>query len=396
MSRAARPTIVLSAGEASGDRLGAGLAKALLARRPDLRLMGMGGAEMAAAGVEILQDANEVAVVGFSEVLSHLSALRLAMRRLARCLEGGRPDLLVPIDFPEFNLMLAGRARRASVPVVYFVSPQIWAWRRGRVHKVRRLVRRMLVLFPFEVSFYSEAGVPVTFVGHPVVEKATAAADTAELARRAGFDPGQTVVALLPGSRRSEVERILPVMLEAALLLRRERPGLGFLLPLAPGLDRAVVDRHVEAAGLDGLRVHAGDFPDILRVCAAGAVASGTASLESAIVGLPMVVVYRVAPLSYWIGRALVRVEHIALPNLVARRRVVPELVQADCTPARIAAEIERYLAAPAEASRVRAELGGIRRELGRPGVFERAAEAVLAELDAVRGAPPAIIPDLR
>ena len=386
MSRSTRPTIVLSAGEASGDRLGAGLARALLARRAGLRLVGMGGAEMAAAGVEIVQDSGEVAVVGFSEVLSHLGALRRAMGRLARCLTDERPDLLVPIDFPEFNLMLAGRARRAAVPVVYFVSPQIWAWRRGRVRKVRRLVRRMLVLFPFEVPFYREAGVPVAFVGHPVVEKAMGAADTAELARRAGLAPGQTVIALLPGSRRSEVERILPVMLEAAQRLRRERPELGFLVPLAPGLDRTVVARLVEASGLEGLRVHSGDFPDILRACAAGAVASGTASLEAASVGLPMVVVYRVAPLSYWIGRALVRVEHIALPNLVAGRRVVPELVQAECSPARIAVEIERYLAEPATAARVRDALAGIRRELGRPGVFERAADAVLAELDAARG----------
>jgi len=210
------PRIMLSAGEASGDRLGAGLAHALRQRRPQIELFGMGGAEMARAGVEIVQDSSEVAVMGFLEVVSHLPALRAAKRRLLNCLDTRHPDLLVPIDFPDFNFILSSNARRRGVPVVYFVSPQIWAWRRGRVQKIRRMVRRILVLFPFEVPFYTEAGVPVSFVGHPVVERVPSSRSPEDLRREIGFDPTTTVVALLPGSRRGEIDHLLPVLLEAA------------------------------------------------------------------------------------------------------------------------------------------------------------------------------------
>jgi len=228
------PRIMITAGEASGDRIGAGLARALLARRPDLELFGMGGEKMEAAGVRLVQDASEVAVVGIFEVLSHLPAIRRAKRRLEKELRGVGADLFVPIDFPDFNLRLAGAATRAGVPVVYFVSPQVWAWRPGRVKGIRRLVRRMLVLFPFETRFYEEAGVPVAFVGHPLAEERAAARSREELCRHAGLDPGRTTVALMPGSRRIEVERLLGVLLQAARNLSRERPDLQFLVPVAP------------------------------------------------------------------------------------------------------------------------------------------------------------------
>jgi lipid-A-disaccharide synthase len=239
----------------------------------------------------------------------------------------------------------------------------------------------MLVLFPFETRFYDEAGVPVTFVGHPVAEDAPAAS-AVDLRERAGLHRDRPVVALLPGSRRSEVARLLPVMLGAARLLRGRRPDLQFLLPLAPDLRREWVEGIVGDSGATGVRLHQGDFPQILRVCATGVVASGTASLEAAVVGLPMVVVYRMGPLSYLVGPLLVRVEHIALPNLVAGRRVVPELVQGECTPRAVAERVGRFLDHPEAAARVRAELAQVRQRLGGPGVFERAAEAVLAELE--------------
>ncbi len=381
------PRIMLSAGEASGDRLGAGLARALRQRVPALELFGMGGGEMARAGVEIVQDANEVAVVGFLEVLSHLPALRRAKRRLGEALERRKPDLLVPIDFPDFNFVLAHGARRRGVPVVYFVSPQVWAWRRGRVRTIRRLVRRILVLFPFEVDFYRDAGVPVTFVGHPVAERGIASVSTEALGRQLGLDPRSTTVALLPGSRRSEVQRLLPVMLAAAARLREKRPALQFLIPLAPGLPREVVTTHAERSGLAGLHIHEGDFPDVLRLCAAGVVASGTASLEAATVGLPIVVVYRVGTVSYWISRALVRVDHVALPNLVAERRIVPELIQSECTAETIAEHVEQYLDRPDRVERARRELAEVRRRLGDRGVFDRAADAVVDELSSIRSA---------
>jgi lipid-A-disaccharide synthase len=381
------PRIMLSAGEASGDRLGAGLARALRRRRPEIELFGMGGDEMARAGVEIVQDSSEVAVMGFLEVLSHLPALRAAKRRLLACLDDRRPDLLVPIDFPDFNFILSSNAGRRGVPVVYFVSPQVWAWRRGRVKKIRRMVRRIMVLFPFEVPFYADAGVPVSFVGHPVVERTSSTRSPEELRQAIGFDPETTVVALLPGSRRAEIDYLLPVLLEAAARLRSQRPELKFLIPLAPGVPREVLERYVDASGLSDCRIHKGEFPDILRACTAGAVASGTASLEAATVGLPMVVVYRVRQLSYTIGRALVRVDHIALPNLVAGRRVVPELVQRACTPEAVADQLAEFLDCPETAAAVREGLVEVRRQLGSPGVFERAADSVLSELDAVNAA---------
>jgi len=375
------PRIMISAGEASGDRLGAGLARALRERRPEIELLGMGGELMREAGVRLLQDASEVAVVGIVEVLSHLPALRRAMGTLTRALDVERPDLLVPIDFPDFNLRLSARAKRFDVPVVYFVSPQIWAWRRGRVHGIGRLVRRMLVLFPFETRFYEQAGVPVNFVGHPVAETAEEIPSREELCGRAGLDPGRRTVALLPGSRRIEIARLASVMLDAAKILQRDRRELQFLVPVAPGLDPAALRQQVAASGLRDCRLHTGDFPAILSVCDAGVVASGTASLQAAVVGMPMVVVYRVGALSHMLGKMLLRVDSVALPNLVAGRRVVPELIQGELRAEAVAAILADYLDRPGTVEEVRRGLREVRQRLGGGGVFERAAELVLAEL---------------
>jgi len=385
MSAARR--ILLSAGEASGDRLGAGLARALLERRPELELIGMGGERMAAAGVKLIQRAAEVSVVGIFEVLAHLPAIRRAMGRLERALSDPAPDLVVPIDFPDFNLRLSARARRAGVPVVYFVSPQIWAWRRGRIRTIRQRVRRMLVLFPFEKTLYERAGVPVTFVGHPLAEPGEAGPDPDELLGRSGLDPTRPILALMPGSRRIETSRMLPVMLGAAALLKRDRPELQFVIPLAPDLDEGWAGETVAASGAREVAIHRGDFPNVLTTCRAGVVSAGTASLEAAVTGLPLVVVYRMGALSHWIGSMLVRLEDVALPNLVAGRRVVPELIQRQCTPEAIARELGAYLDDPAYTRRVKEDLREVHRRLGGPGIYDRAAEAVLAELDARGGA---------
>lgn len=374
---------MLSAGEASGDRLGAGLAEALLRRRPELELVGMGGERMERAGVHRLQDSDEVAVVGIVEVLGRLPAIRAAMGRLERELTDRPPDLLVPIDFPDFNLRLAARARRRQVPVVYYVSPQVWAWRRGRVRTIAGLVRRMLVLFPFERSFYEEAGVPVSFVGHPAVETPPPR-ERSTLCEVVGVDPSRPVVALMPGSRSGELARLLPPMLDAAAALARDRPELQWLVPLASGLDPAIVAAEASRRGLE-LHVVRDLFPEVLSICEAGVVASGTASLEAALAGLPIVVVYRMSPLSHLLARAMVRLDHIALPNLVADERLVPELVGPDCRPETIAAALARYLDEPEHAASVRVRLLALRERLGGEGAFERAADAVLAELDALR-----------
>lgn len=370
--------VLLSAGEASGDKLGAGLARALRAEEPGIELLGMGGDQMAAAGVKLVQHASETAVVGFVEVLSHLPALRRAMRRLTEAIEREQPDLVVPIDFPDFNLRLAARAKRLGVPVVYFVSPQVWAWRTGRVEQIRDLVRRILVLFPFEVAFYERAGVPVTFVGHPAVEQATDPEAPAAAAARLGLDPGRPVVALLPGSRTKEVARHLPLLLEAAALLARRPDRPQFAIAKAPALRGTEVEVAAAAASVPGLTVVAGQLDALLAAATAGVVSSGTATLESAMAGLPMVVIYRMGALSWRIGKHLVRVDHIALPNLIAGRRIVPELLQEDCTPQRIADETGGLLSDRERRASVRRDLLAVRRLLGEPGVFGRAAGAVL------------------
>ena len=341
----------------------------------------MGGPQMRDAGVRLVQDSAEVSVVGIWEVLARLPQIRRAMHRLERVLEDERPDLLVPIDFPDFNLRLAARAGRSNIGVVYFVSPQVWAWRPRRVHQIRRLVREMLVLFDFEREFYRDADVPVTWVGHPLAEAPPDTSDLADLRRRIGLQPDSTAVALLPGSRAGEIKRHMPVLLGAAALLRRERPALEFLVPLAPSAPGCVVRDTIRDSGLERIHVHAGDFPGVLRVCTAGAVASGTASLDAAMVGLPMVVIYRMSPITYWIGKRLIQVDHIAMPNLIAGKGIVPELLQDECNAARIAAELDRYLGDPSHAESVRNALQAVSRKLGDPGVYARAAERVLAHL---------------
>jgi len=373
-----RLRIMLSAGEASGDRLGAGLAKALLRRRPDLELFGMGGPQMSAAGVRLIQDASEVAVVGLFEVLTHLPTLLRAMKRLESGLTRDRPDLLVPIDFPDFNLRLAARANRARVPVVYYVSPQVWAWRKWRVRTIRERVRRMLVLFPFESSFYDEAHVPVDFVGYPVDQGEIP--DHAALCGRIGLDPGRPVVALLPGSRQGEVGRQLPGMLAAARILSEGRPGLQFVVPRAAGLPDGWLEGQV-TAGLPDARVWKGDYPAILRICRAGVVASGTATLDAALAGLPSVVVYRINAMSYAIAKRLVNLEHVALPNLIVGRKLFPELIQHDFTPAKVAAAIAPWLDDDTKWSRIREELREVRERMESSDAFDRAACAVLEEI---------------
>ncbi len=368
---------MLSAGEASGDRLGAGLALALRRLRPDVELFGMGGEKMEAAGVRLLQESSEISVVGLFEVLAHLPAIRAVMSKLERALIDEQPDLLVPIDFPDFNLRLAARAARAEVPVVYYVGPQVWAWRGGRVHTIRRLVERMLVLFPFEAAFYERASVPVRFVGYPVNEPPSV--DRDELCRKIGFDPQRPILALMPGSRSGEVGRQIPTMRRAASQLKSRHPELQFLIPQASGLDRAALD---PLADLPDTRVHRGDYPDVLTLCEASIVAAGTATLDCALAGLPSVVIYWMNPMSYRIGKWLVKLDHVALPNLIAGRRVFAELIQAEYTATAVTDEIEAVRPGGSRRPEVLEGLQEIRRRLQSGDAFEAAAREVLDAWD--------------
>jgi lipid-A-disaccharide synthase len=373
------PRVFLSAGEASGDRLGAGLARELRALRPDVALVGLGGDEMAEAGVRLVRHASSVAVMGIFEVLAHLPLLVGAMQALENALDDESPDIVVPVDFPDFNLRFAARARARGIPVVYYVSPQVWAWRAGRAREIARIVQRMLVLFPFEAEFYERAGIPVTFVGHPAAARRGAAA-RADVRAIAGLHPDRPLLALLPGSRRKEVRRLFPVLLGALASLRRERSEIQAVVPRARTLPPGFLESIAARAG-EPVTILDGSYPEILDAADAAAVASGTATLDAAMSGLPSVVVYRMQPLSYLLARRLVRIEHIALPNLIAGRRLLPELVQDECSADRVASELARFLDDPGAREHARQALLGLRGALRGDGAFRRAAEAVLAEL---------------
>jgi lipid-A-disaccharide synthase len=374
--------ILIVAGEASGDLHGGRLAAALRRLRPDLALEGMGGVEMRKAGVNLLADAGGTAVVGLAELWEKRRALRDALRRLRGHLRTVRPALLICIDFPDFNLLLARTAHRLRVPVCYFISPQVWAWRRGRIRTIRRLVRKMLVLFPFEEELYRRAGVEATFVGHPLLDELTGVPPREACRAALGLPEQGPVLGLLPGSREAEVRRHLPILLQAASRLAAAHPDLRLLLGLAPTLDRRAVEAAVARSGLQ-VTVLAGRTSEVMRAADLLLAVSGTATLEAAILGTPMVITYRLAALSWLLARLLVRVRFIGLPNLVANEPIVPELIQFDATPARLAAVAEQILESPERQARMREALARVRARLGMPGAAERAAREVLALLPA-------------
>jgi len=377
---AGRAPIMLSAGEASGDLHGGTLCRALRAIDPGVRLVGMGGGHMRAAGMEVVVDPTANAAVGTSEALGRIPALYRAYRALAARLRAERPRALVLIDFPEFNLRLARRACQAGIPVVYFIPPQLWAWRRGRVRPMARRVSRVLAVFPFEPALYEAAGVPVEFVGHPLLDVLPLDLTRDEARRRLGADPGHSLIGLLPGSRREEVERLLPPMLDAARRLAAADGRRRFVLGLAPTVPAEQVAAHLRHAGpVPAIEVVAGRSYEVMAAAEVLLIASGTATLEAALLGTPMVLAYRVSRTTEVVARVLARVQWIGLPNLVSGRLVVPELVQGQVTGERLATEATRLLEDPVAATAQRAAFKELRVRLGEPGVGRRAARAVLA-----------------
>src|SRR5574342_281583 len=339
--------IMLSAGEASGDLHGATMCRALRSLDPGLRLIGMGGPRMAATGVDILVDPTAHAAMGTSEAIGRVPGLYRAYKLLVKGLREAQPLAMVIIDFPEFNLRLAKQALRAGIPVVYFIPPQLWAWRRGRLRQMARRVTRVLAALPFEKSLYEEAGVPVEFVGHPLLDGVPADLDRAKARARLGVGERQTLVGLLPGSRRQEVERLLPPMLDAAARLSRSDGRRCFTLGLAASVDRGLVTVHLRLASEAGgppVEVVEGLTHEVMAAADVLLVASGTATLEAALLGTPMVVCYRVSPLCEVVARLLSRSAWISLPNIVAGGGAVPEILQDEVTGARLASEAERLL----------------------------------------------------
>jgi lipid-A-disaccharide synthase len=374
LSSEALPRLLISCGEPSGDAYGGALIRDLRRLRPDLVASGLGGDQVEAAGGQLVAHLRDVAVVGLLEVVRHLGDLRAIFARILAEADRHRPDVAVLVDYPDFNLRLARELKRRGIPVVYYVSPQVWAWRRGRIRTIRDTVARMLVLFPFEEAIYRSAGVPVTFVGHPLLDQVKPVADREAFLRSVGLDPGRPVLAVLPGSRPQEVAHNRPPLVQALRRIAGHRPDVQFVLAAAPTLAEAAFG---ELLGQPGLRVVRGQTHAVLSSATAGIVASGTATVEAAILGLPMVVVYRVSPLTHFIGRPLMRVTHFAMVNLIAGREVVPELMQRDFTAERTAHEALDLLENAARAARMRADLAAVRERLGAHGASARAAEAV-------------------
>jgi len=316
--------VMIIAGEASGDQHGARVVAALRRKVPDIFIFGIGGKALKAAGVRILVDAATLAVVGITEVIAKLPNLLRGWRCARRALRELRPDLLILIDFPDFNLKVAAAAKKAQIPILYYISPQIWAWRTGRVRKIGSLVDHMAVILPFEEKFYKGHGVPVTFVGHPLLDASLPPLQPA----RPADDPSPLTIGLLPGSRDGEVARLLPVMLEAAALIESRGRDVRFIVSqaatVADSFFRKVLGRQPHP---ESLAVDAGPVDRIFTRCDLIVAASGTVTLEAAIAGIPMVIVYRVSPLSYRLGRLLIRVRHIGLANLILDEALVAELV---------------------------------------------------------------------
>jgi lipid-A-disaccharide synthase len=368
---------MLVAGEASGDLHGATLARALRALAPGTRLYGMGGRAMAAEGVELLVDATGEATVGGTEALGGVPALYRAYRRLRATLGGpGRPDVVVVIDFPEFNLRLARAARRAGVAVIYFIPPQVWAWRAWRLRLMRRVVSLVLAVFPFEPPLYRRAGVPVAFVGHPVVDALADAPTRDDARKRLGLDGDAPVIGLLPGSRRLEVERIMPVMRRAAELITARRPDARFVIAQAPTVERAALE--AGAAGGRDFAVAPSSAYAVMRAADLLLVTSGTATLEAALLGTPMVVCYRLSRLTALLFGPLVRVPWISLANITLGRAVVPELYQRRLSAESLAGEALGLLESPAALTAQREAFEELAGQLGAPGVGARAARQVL------------------
>jgi len=375
MTRAS--SIMVVAGEASGDLHGAGLCAALRTLAPGTRVFGMGGERMRAAGAEIVADVSRSAVVGGTEVVANMPALYRVYRRLRRVLERERPGVLVLIDFPEFNLRLARAARTAGVPVVYFVPPQIWAWRGRRIKTIRRLVSLVLAVFPFERAFYRDAGVPVEFVGHPLLDALVAAPTRAEARRALGVAADGLVIGLLPGSRRSEATQMLPLMREAAARLSADWSQARFVLAQAPTLDDALV--HGAVAGTPAIRVVRDAAHTVMRAADLLLVTSGTATLEAALLGTPMIVCYRLSRVTELLAKLVVRVPWISLANITLGRAVVPELfLRRDVTVGRLVAEARRLLESPEARDAQRTAFTELRAQLGEPGVGKRAAQLIL------------------
>jgi lipid-A-disaccharide synthase len=372
--------VLVIAGEVSGDQRAAEVIRAVRAQRPDITFWGIGGPEMRAAGTETLHDIREMAVMGLVEVLRRYFFFRRVFNEMIATAEARKPDAVLLVDYPGFNLRFAAAMRQRGIKVLYYICPQVWAWHRARIPRMARLVDRLLAIFPFEPQVFTGTGLKVDFVGHPLV-------DVAQAARAAPPQAlpwhGAPQIALLPGSRRQEIERILPPIWQAAGLIQRQNPSASFILA-APSEAVAKIVRATLAALRNGptrCEVVLDQTREVLRQARAALVASGTATLETALMGCPMLVVYKTSLPTYLIGRQLIRVNHIGMVNLIAGRTVCPEFIQRNATPEKLAAALTPLLGETPERAAQLAGLAEVATELGAPGAAARAANIILAEL---------------
>ncbi|MCI5144777.1 MAG: lipid-A-disaccharide synthase [Candidatus Electrothrix sp. AR3] len=383
------PHIMIVAGEASGDMHGARLVEAMQEMRPDLAFSGIGGKELAAAGVEILFDASKLAVVGITEVISHLGDILAARKALIRQMKMQRPALLILIDYPDFNLLLAAKAKKLGIPIFYYISPQVWAWRSGRVKKIDRLTERVGVILPFEKDFYAARGVKVDFVGHPLVDtlgkKNVQTREEFFQTHNISVKPDTQIIGLLPGSRSKEICSLLPDFLAAAHLLvkedKQQRNWL-FLLPRASTVSQQLLLDNGLNAYQDtvNIRVLSDNRYDLMAACDAVVAASGTVTLELALLGIPMVATYRLSPRTYMLSRLLVRhIRYFSLVNLIADQKIIPELLQKEVTPKGIAYHLRMMVDNPAQRKSIVQGLAEVTAKLGQLGCAKRAAEIACA-----------------
>jgi len=367
---------MISCGEPSGDLYAGALVAALRRREPDLEVFGLGGERLKAAGAELVADFHGLSVTGLTEALAVLPRSWRMLRLLTEAARTRKPDALVVIDYPDFNFRLMRAIKGLGVPVIYYVSPQLWAWRAGRMKTMKRFVDRVLPIFPFEEALYQQAGVAVRFVGHPLIELIAPVPSREVLIQRWNLDPALPVVALLPGSRINELERLAPVMAAALPMIVARVPEAQFVVAQAPNLS----NHWFEGFGIPGvtLRIVKGQADEVLHASDTVITASGTATVQTALHDKPMVVLYKLSPMTYRLGRRLALVDTYAMVNLIAGQRVVRELIQDDCTPEAVAAETIRLLTDRAYRQQMVDELAEVRRRLGGAGASERAAEAVL------------------
>jgi lipid-A-disaccharide synthase len=371
--------IMVVAGESSGDLHAAALVEALKRRDEGFRFYGVGGEKLRRAGVRLIADASEMAVVGLTEVFAKLPFILKVMGKLKNSLRTEKPEAAILVDYPDFNLALAKTAHKRGVKVFYYISPTIWAWRKNRIRKIKKYVDKMAVILPFEAPLYHQAGVDATFIGHPLMDVIPPPSSKEEARRIIGLQEGITTVSILPGSRPSEVTRLLPVCLEAAEILDRENQ-LQFVLPLANTLSRQFVEGFIRQHKVK-ITIVEDNIHEVLSASDLAIVASGTATLEAALMETPTIIIYKVSSLSYILGRIFIKIKHIGLPNIIAGKTIVPELVQAEANPTRIACVAQEILGDKSKTDEMKSELAKLKGKLGTPGVSDRAAQLVFSML---------------